>query len=125
MLEVAIGQGVGAMVLTPHLRPFDGPEKEEEHCGRFAELQEAVRDAGLEIDLHLWSEIAFRFNMPEVAAWPSGHLADAAYVLTDLPPGPLSPGLEQAYFRAALGRLQAHTRPSRAPSPAIQASRTD
>ena len=98
MLEVAIGQGVGAMVLTPHLRPFDGPEKEEEHCGRFAELQEAVRDAGLEIDLHLGSEIAFRFNMPEVAAWPSGHLADAAYVLTDLPPGPLSPGLEQAYF---------------------------
>ena len=98
MLEVAIGRGVGAMVLTPHLRPFDGPEKEEEHCGRFAELQEAVRDAGLEIDLHLGSEIAFRFNMPEVAAWPSGHLADAAYVLTDLPPGPLSPGLEQAYF---------------------------
>ena len=78
MLEVAIGQGVGAMVLTPHLRPFDGPEKEEEHCGRFAELQEAARDAGLEIDLHLGSEIAFRFNMPEVAAWPSGHLADAA-----------------------------------------------
>ena len=27
MLEGAIGQGVGAMVLTPHLPSFDGPEK--------------------------------------------------------------------------------------------------
>ncbi len=36
--------------------------------------------------------------MPEVAAWPTGHLADGRFVLTDLPPGPVSPGLEQAYF---------------------------
>lgn len=75
MLEVALGQGVGTMVLTPHLRPIDGLDQEQEHRERFAELQAAVRDAGLEIELHLGSEIAFRFNMPEVAAWPSGHLA--------------------------------------------------
>ena len=77
MFEVALGQGVGTMVLTPHLRPIDGPDQEEEHRQRFAELQVAVRDAGLEIELHLGAEIAFRFNMPEVAAWPSGHLAKA------------------------------------------------
>ena len=47
-------------------------------------MLEAERDAGLEIDFHLGSEIAFRFNMPEVSAWPSGHLAEEAYVLTEL-----------------------------------------
>ena len=29
MLEVAWDQGVGTMVLTSHLRPIDGPDKEE------------------------------------------------------------------------------------------------
>ena len=36
MLEVALGQGVGTMVLTPHLRPIDGPDQEQEHRERFA-----------------------------------------------------------------------------------------
>ena len=36
--------------------------------------------------------------MPEVAAWPTGDLADGRFVLTDFPPGLISPGLEQAYF---------------------------
>ena len=98
MLEVALQQGVGTMVLTPHLRPIDGTDKEEEHRERFTEFKQAVREAGIEINLHLGSEIAFRFNMPEVAAWPTGHLAEGRFVLTDLPPGPISPGLEQAYF---------------------------
>jgi protein-tyrosine phosphatase len=98
MLEVALGQGVGTMVLTPHLRPIDDTDKEEEHRGRIAELAAAAEQAGLEIELHLGSEIAFRFNMTEPSAWPSGHLAEGRYVLTDLPPGLLSPGLEQGYF---------------------------
>ena len=38
-----------------------------------------VREVGIEIDLHFGSEIAFRFNMPEVAAWPPGHLADGRF----------------------------------------------
>ena len=70
MLEVALQQGVSTMVLTPHLRPVDGPDKEQEHRERFAEFTEAVREAGLGINLRLGSEIAFRFNMREVAAWP-------------------------------------------------------
>ncbi|MBT4978361.1 MAG: hypothetical protein HOL51_24725 [Gemmatimonadetes bacterium] len=98
MLEVALSQGVATLILTPHLRSIDGTDKEEEHRERFAEFKQAVREAGIEIDLHFGSEIAFRFNMPEVAAWPTGHLADGHFVLTDLPPGPISPGLEQAYF---------------------------
>jgi protein-tyrosine phosphatase len=70
MLEVALQQGVSTVVLTPHLRPVDGPDKEQEHRERFAEFTEAVREAGLGINLHLGSEIDFRFNIHEVAAWP-------------------------------------------------------
>ena len=78
MLEVAIGQGVGAMVLTPHLSPFDGPEKEEAHCGRFAELQEAVRDARLKVDLHLGVGDRLLFQYVRSRSMPLGHLADTA-----------------------------------------------
>ena len=70
MLEVALQQGVSTMVLTPHLRLVDGPDKDQEHRERFAEFTEAVREAGLGINLHLGSEIDFRFNIHEVAAWP-------------------------------------------------------
>ena len=79
MLEVAFSQGGGTLVLTPHLRPIDGTDKEEEHRERFAEFKQVVREVGIEIDLHFGSEIAFRFNMPEVAAWPTGHLADGRF----------------------------------------------
>ena len=64
MLEVALSQGVATLILTPHLRSIDGTDKEEEHRERFAEFKQAVREAGIEIDLHFGSEIAFRFNMP-------------------------------------------------------------
>ena len=37
MFEVALGQGVDTMVLTPHLRPIDGPDQEEEHRQPVAE----------------------------------------------------------------------------------------
>ena len=67
MLEVAIGQGVGAMVLTPHLRPFDGPEKEEEHYGRFADCRRpCAMLAWRSICIWGWRSL-FVFNMPEVA----------------------------------------------------------
>ena len=79
MPEVALSQGVGTLVLTPHLRPIDGTDKEEEHRERFAEFKQVVREVGIEIDLHFGLEIAFRFNMPEVAAWPTGHLADGRF----------------------------------------------
>ena len=57
-------------------------------------------------------EVAFRFNMPEVAAWPTGDLADGRFVLTDFPPRRISPGLEKAYFElrsAGYKPILAHT----------------
>lgn len=98
MLRRASGERIGALVLTPHMKAGDGPEVEELHRVRFGELCQAVQEADLPVELHLGCEIAFRFNMLEVASWPSGHLADGRYVLVDLPPGPLSPGLEQGFF---------------------------
>lgn len=98
MLRRAVDEKIGALVLTPHMKAGDGPEVEELHRVRFDELCQAVRDAGLPVELYLGCEIAFRFNMLEVVSWPSGHLADGRYVLIDLPPGPLSPGLEQGFF---------------------------
>ncbi|MFT5088514.1 MAG: protein-tyrosine phosphatase [Candidatus Latescibacterota bacterium] len=98
MLRRASEENIGALVLTPHMKAGDGPEVEELHRVRFGELCAAVQEAALPVELHLGCEIAFRFNMLEVVSWPSGHLADGRYVLIDLPPGPLSPGLEQGFF---------------------------
>ena len=93
MLEVALQQGFSMMVLTPYLYPVGGPDKEQGHRERFAEFTEAVREAGMGINIHLGSEIAFRFEYAR-----SRRLAEGHDVLTDLPSGPISPGLEQAYF---------------------------
>ncbi len=98
MLRRALVEGIGALVLTPHIKANDGREVAAAQGVRFAELCEAVRAAQLPIELHLGCEIAFRFNMSEVAQWPSGSLAKGRYVLVDLPPGPLSPGLEKGFF---------------------------
>ena len=62
-------------------------------------MQEAVQQAGLEMEIHLGAELGFRFGLEEVARWPSGSLAGKGrFTLVDLPPGPLSPGLEKAFF---------------------------
>lgn len=98
MLRRALAEGISALVLTPHIKANDGRAVAELHCARFAELCDAVRVAELPVELHLGCEVAFRFNMPEVAEWPSGPLANGRYVLVDLPPGPLSPGLEKGFF---------------------------
>jgi len=98
MLRRGVEEGIEAAVLTPHLKPEDGPEKEEMHRERFAQLREAVAQAGLPIQVHLGAEVAFRFGLAEAARWPSVALAESRYVLVDLPPGPMSPGLEQGLF---------------------------
>ena len=99
MLRRGAAEGIDAVALTPHLQPEHGPEQEALHRERFAELQQAINEAGLTIELHLGAEIAFRFQMAEVAGWPSGTLAcGGRYALVDLPFGPLSPGLEQGFF---------------------------
>jgi len=99
MLRRGAAEGIDAVVLTPHLQPAHGPGQEALHRERFAELQRAVSETDLTIELHLGAEIAFRFQMTEVAGWPSGTLAcGGRYVLVDLPFGPLSPGLEQGFF---------------------------
>jgi protein-tyrosine phosphatase len=99
MLRRGVAEGIGTAVLTPHLHPEDGPPQEELHRERFGELQEAVRQAGLPIEIRLGAEISFRFGLAEVAGWPSGTLVGGGrFALVDLPPGPLSPGLEQGFF---------------------------
>ena len=53
----------------------------------------------MDVRLHLGSEIGFRFNLAEVAGWPSGTLSgNGQFALIDLPMGALSPGLEQGFF---------------------------
>ena len=99
MLRCGLAEGITEAVLTPHIHPFDGPEKEALHQERFAVLQKAVDQAGLEVEISLGAEMGFRFGLAEVAEWPSGTLAgNGTYVLVDLPPGALSPGLEQGFF---------------------------
>ncbi|MFA6110928.1 MAG: CpsB/CapC family capsule biosynthesis tyrosine phosphatase [Candidatus Latescibacterota bacterium] len=117
MLRRAAADGIRVAVLTPHLAPEDGPLQESRHREVFAELTAAVSQAGIPVALHLGAEIGFRFGLVEVARWPSGTLAGRGYALVDLPPGPLSPGLEQGFFelRAAGFRpILAHPERSRA-----------
>ncbi len=82
-------------------------------------LVSAVAAAGLPIDLRLGAELGFRFGLDHVAADPAARLSGGAYVLVDLPPGPVSPGLEQAFFalRTAGWRpILAHPERHRAPA---------
>jgi len=98
MLAGARAEGTTAVVLTPHVQPADGPERDCLHREAYVELRRAAAQAGLELDLHLGAEVAFRFGLADVAKWPSVGLAGTRFVLVDLAPGPLSPGLEQGFF---------------------------
>lgn len=98
MLSRAAEEGITGAILTPHIAPGAGVDRAQLHGERFAELEEAARDAAVEVDLHLGAEVAFRFGLAQVAAWPSARLAGGPFVLVDLDPGPLSPGLEQGLF---------------------------
>ena len=98
MLARAESEGVRAVVLTPHIRPHDEIERDALHARRFDELQRAVAAAGIAVELFLGAELAFRFGLAAVARWPTVPLGSGPYVLVDLPPGLLSPGLEQGFF---------------------------
>ena len=103
MLRGAADEGIGAAVVTPHIKPSDGRELVELHQRRLGELREAVDRAGIAMELHQGAELGFRFGLDQVAQWPSVGLAGGPYVLVDLPSGPLSPWLEQAFFELRAG----------------------
>ena len=87
------------MVLTPHYRPEDGPERAQQLQDYFEGFAVDVADAGIGVRVHLGAELGFRFGLAQLAQSVTvARLAGGPYVLVDLPPGPLSPGLEQAFF---------------------------
>ncbi len=99
MLRRGAAEGIDAVVLTPHLRSGHGPKQEALHRARFAELQQAIGEAGLTIKLHLGAEIVFLVQMAEVGGLPSCTRAGGGrHVLVDVPSGPLSPRWEQGFF---------------------------
>ena len=98
MLRRGLEEGIEAAVLTPHFKPEDGQEKAELHQECFAQLQEAVSQAGLPVQLFLGAEIGFRFGLAEAARLPGIALAGGSYVLVDLPSGPVPAGLEKGMF---------------------------
>ena len=99
MLRHGLEEGIAAALLTPHIEPEDGAEKEALHRERFAAFKEEVERAELPVELHLGAELAFRFGLAEIAGWPSGTLAETGqYALVDLPFGPLPTGMEQGFF---------------------------
>ncbi len=111
MLAAGAQEGIAAAVLTPHIKSDDRQDKDELHRRTFTELEEAVAKSGLGVQIHLGAEVAFRFGLTEVAQWPSVRLAGQPFILVHLPPGPLSPGLEQGFFElraAGLRPILAH-----------------
>jgi protein-tyrosine phosphatase len=98
---------VDEIVLTPHYRSDDGPERGPLFETRFREFADAVVQAGIDVKVHLGSELAFRFGLADLAtSTPTARLAGGPFVLVDLPPGPLSPGLEQAFFEVRTAGLR-------------------
>lgn len=92
-------EGVDDVVLTPHYRPEDGPERAQQLQDYFEGFAVDVADAGIGVRVHLGAELGFRFGLAQLAQSVTvARLAGGPYVLVDLPPGPLSPGLEQAFF---------------------------
>ena len=71
MLTRAESEGVGTMVMTPHIRSHDEEDRDALRARRFAELQAAATEAGIAIELFLGAELAFRFGLVEVARWPT------------------------------------------------------
>lgn len=99
MLRRGLAEGIETAVLTPHLKPGDGADKEALHQARFAAFKEAVEREDMPVELHLGAELTFRFGLADIARWPSGTLAGrGVYALVDLPFGQLPPGLEQGLF---------------------------
>jgi protein-tyrosine phosphatase len=98
MLRRAESEGVSALVVTPHVRSHDEIDRNDLHARRFDELQAAVATSGIQVELFLGAELAFRFGLAEVARWSTVPLADGPYVLVDLPMGPMPTGLEQGFF---------------------------
>ena len=113
MLTRGRAEGIRVAVLTPHINAADSEERDAFHRQRFEELAAAA--AGVDVEIHLGAELAFRYGLAAVAAWPSGALAGGRYVLVDLPPGPLSPGTGARVLRAPHSRVQADTRAPGAP----------
>ena len=111
MLAAGAQEGITAAVLTPHIKSDDHQDRDELHRRTFAEFEKAVAESGLGVQVHLGAEVAFRFGLTEVAQWPSVRLAEQPFILVDLPPGLLSPGLEQGFFElraAGLKPILAH-----------------
>jgi tyrosine-protein phosphatase YwqE len=67
MLRRAADEGVDDVVLTPHFRSDDGPERGQVLQERFAEFAAVVADAGVEVTVHLGAELGFRFGLALLA----------------------------------------------------------
>jgi protein-tyrosine phosphatase len=99
MLRRAAEEGVDDVVLTPHFRADDGAQRSQQLQDCFAQFADAVDSAGIGVRVHLGAELGFRFGLAQlIGSSPATRLAGGSYSLVDLPPGPLSPGLEQAFF---------------------------
>lgn len=107
MLRRAGAEGVEEVVLTPHFRADDGLDRASLLETRHAEFAAAAAAAGVGVKVHLGAELGFRFGLAALAqSTATARLAGGTYVLVDLPPGPLSLGLEQAFFEVRTAGLR-------------------
>ncbi len=75
MLRRGLAEGIETAVLTPHLKPGDGADKEALHQARFAAFKEAVEREVMPGQLHSWADLTSRFGLADIARAPSGTLA--------------------------------------------------
>ena len=116
--RLAAGDGVTAMVATPHIRD-DFDVAIGELPGRVATLNRELEAAGVELKIHQGGEVAF-YRLDDLADDDLRAVSfggESRYVLVETPYGSVPAGFEDALFRLALrGFTAVVAHPERSPS---------
>ncbi len=104
MIAQGVGDGISAVVATPHiLSPLNDNRLSEICQRRFEELKKKVDEQGVNIRLFLGSEIFFQFDLASICRQRLGTLADnGKYPLIEFPLNSLPHRFEEELFRLQL-----------------------
>lgn len=104
MLQIAYAEGIRGIIATPHFYASARSAPAERIRAVLAEVQEALREWGMDITLYPGNEIYYRREVPELLE--QGKiltLADSRFVLVEF-----DPGVEYPYLRDGIVTLTSY-----------------